>query len=218
MKIAIIVAATAMAVQLNACTALTAPIDTKELNTTEGVDGANAAASEAATDDSTEIVPEAPGGVLEGIVRRDHSNEPIANATVVIHGTELSAITDKEGKFRIVGLQGGKHAVVITHKRHIPRATPMVSLPSQGAFLLTAWLRDMPKPVNVSPVGYRCGHIPTPLVIVDGSKISYGPFGSFDISDRSLKSLSLLSQEEAAARYGKEQVYGGALVAETGLE
>jgi hypothetical protein len=204
------------AILLMACAQLTAPVQEAELIAEAEVNSSAAAAKDAATDDSSVAVADA-GGVIEGIVWQSGTRVGLAKATVSIReqfgGVALTTTTDASGKFRIAGLRGGKHVVVISHKRHLNKVTPMITLPTTGTLHLSAWLALQPKPEPATTGGYCCSFRPPPLLLVDGQTI-VTRFGTHDISAHEISALTLLSEAEALQAYGRDGAYGS-VTAET---
>ena len=60
--------------------------------------------------------PKASGfGTLQGVVIDSIHNAPLANAVVLIEGAQRSAVTDKEGRYRIDSIPAGQHRVAVLH-------------------------------------------------------------------------------------------------------
>ena len=61
-------------------------------------------------------------GTIEGIVE-DEKGEPVAGATVVMDGTDMSAVTDEDGRYSIVKAPPGSFVLNITVKGYEPSLT-----------------------------------------------------------------------------------------------
>jgi hypothetical protein len=59
----------------------------------------------------------AESGTLEGVVSDAVTAAPLAGARVALVGTQRTAMTDGEGRFRIAGLGEGRYSVTFTHPR-----------------------------------------------------------------------------------------------------
>lgn len=83
----------------------------------------------------------ADGAVLQGSVLNKNTQRFLERATVKVQGSELQALTDKNGKFRIAGVPAGTHAVTASYAG-LGEATQTVVVTEEGApnivFLLTA--------------------------------------------------------------------------------
>jgi len=59
----------------------------------------------------------AESGTLEGVVVDAVTETPVPGARVALVGTDRTAMTDAEGRFRIAGLGDGRYSVTFTHPR-----------------------------------------------------------------------------------------------------
>jgi hypothetical protein len=75
---------------------------------------------------------------IEGIVLDSLTMEPIANASVLLAGTEDARMTDADGRFRFGGIRPGAYDLEVRHVGYLPRTRRAVpASPSQESGPLT---------------------------------------------------------------------------------
>src|SRR5687767_8428486 len=65
-------------------------------------------------------LPQAPAATVSGQVRHASSLKPIPEVPIIIEGTALVGVTDREGRFSIANVPAGTHHVVIAHPGFVP--------------------------------------------------------------------------------------------------
>jgi iron complex outermembrane receptor protein len=65
-------------------------------------------------------LPQAPTATLSGQVRHAGSLKPIPEVPIIIEGTALVGVTDRDGRFSIANVPAGTHHVVIAHPGFVP--------------------------------------------------------------------------------------------------
>jgi hypothetical protein len=66
-------------------------------------------------------------GSISGTVTADLSGQPLAEASVLVEGTQASATTDAAGRFRLDGIAPGQYSLLVSCSGHLPaRVTDVV--------------------------------------------------------------------------------------------
>lgn len=86
-------------------------------------------------------------GTVEGTVRLAESNHPVEAARVAVEGTELAALTDAQGRFRLTGVPAGLRVLSVTAIQRKPLRVP-ITVPVGDS--VTADLEMVASPIELA--------------------------------------------------------------------
>lgn len=159
-------------------------------------------------------------GVLAGAVYAGESRIGLEGATVTIVGTNLSAVTGKDGRFVISGVPAGDLELRVRRANFVPLADRVriaaadtthayYQLLDPDAEEQRRTLMGRPRPevtigdsVTISFNAAEMKSAPEPLIIVDGVIINKGAAFIRRMNPDGIESIEVIKGEAATERYG----------------
>ncbi|MEO1450058.1 MAG: carboxypeptidase-like regulatory domain-containing protein, partial [Bacteroidota bacterium] len=153
--------------------------------------------------------------LIEGIVYEQPGEKPIAGATVLIKGTSIGTLTNREGKFRLK-IPAETDGTLVLNFINLPTCEVKVAhsgylkvwMKADGQHSSThqqASLEDMKQKLVTQQEDALKEEVlkKQPLFIIDGERVRLEDFGGVELDPDKIASMDVLKKEESLKIYGE---------------